>query len=348
MNFFLLLSLLVFVAIVSGVITNFIRYISIKKKLYDIPNDRSSHDTPKPKGGGLAIVLILLITIVGLFFNQQIDFDISISLLIGLGIVAAVGFVDDYKNLSVSIRALVYVFAAAFSIYSIGGINVLSINNYQIQLNFFGLFLAMLYVVWVTNLYNFMDGTDGFAAIQTICVCIFCGLLFYLTANTAFTILLLCLVASTIGFLYWNWSPAKIFMGDVGSCTIGFLFGLLSIYTEKQGIITISVWLILLSPFFGDATYTLLKRMANREEWYEAHNSHAYQKLYQLGISHSKLAFALLITNITIIWPFAYFAHLYKNLELTMLVSAYFIIGIIWLIAQNKHQEENQYPNENK
>jgi Fuc2NAc and GlcNAc transferase len=128
-------------------------------------------------------------------------------------------------------------------------------------------------------------------------------------------------------------------MGDVGSCTLGFLFGLLAIYTEKKGMIPIGVWIILLAPFIGDATFTLFKRIINREKWYEAHNSHAYQKLYQLGISHSKLATGLLITNIIVIWPFAYFAYSYKNIEFIMLISSYGILSIIWLIVQNKYKE---------
>ena len=340
MNLFILLSLLAAIAIVSSLITNFIRYVSIKNKLYDTPNDRSSHDIPIPKGGGLSIVLILLIAIGFLFFNHQIDSDISMSLLIGLSLVAVVGFIDDYKNLPVSIRALAYVLVAVLSIYLIGGVSALSINNYQLQLNEFGYLLAVLFVVWITNLYNFMDGTDGFAAIQTICVGLFCGVLLYLSANTSYAILLFCLVASTIGFLYWNWSPAKIFMGDVGSCTIGFLFGLLCVYTGKAEMLSISVWLILLAPFIGDATFTLFKRIINKEKWYKAHNSHAYQRLYQSDLTHSQLAIGLLGTNILIIWPFAYFAYSYKNLELVMLISSYCIIGIIWLLVQNKAQKK--------
>jgi Fuc2NAc and GlcNAc transferase len=271
-----------------------------------------------------------------LFFNHEIDSDISKSLLIGLSLVAIVGFIDDYKNLPISVRAVAYVLAAVCSVHLIGGVSALSINNYQLQLNEFGCFLAVLFIVWITNLYNFMDGTDGLASIQTICVALFCGVLLYLSVNISYAILLFCLVASTIGFLYWNWSPAKIFMGDVGSCTIGFLFALLSLYTEKLGILSLSVWLILLAPFIGDATFTLFKRIVNKEKWYKAHNSHAYQRLYQSGFSHSQLAKGLLGTNITIVWPLAYFAYLYKNLELVSLLSSYCIIGIIWLVVQNK------------
>ena len=164
-------------------------------------------------------------------------------------------------------------------------------------------------------------------------------MLLYFSIQPSYAILLFCLAASTVGFLYWNWAPARIFMGDVGSCTIGFLFGLLSIYTVKIEIVAISVWLILLAPFICDATYTLLKRIANREKWYEAHNSHAYQKIYQMGVSHSKLAMGLLFMNLLVIWPIAYVAHTYNNLEFAMIILSYIVLGAIWLTVQVKYNK---------
>lgn len=327
--------------IVSSIITNLIRHLTVRMKLYDIPNDRSSHEVPTPRGGGVALVSILLISIGVLNYHEMIKADFSVSLLIGLSIIAVTGLIDDIKNLPVLIRAITYVFAAALSVFLIGGIPHLSINNYSFNLGYFGYILSVIYLVWLTNLFNFMDGTDGFAAIQTICVAIFCGLLLSLSGNTSLAIILFCLVSSTTGFLFWNWPPAKIFMGDVGSCTLGFLFGLFSIYTEKNEIVSISVWLIVLSPFIGDATFTLIKRMVNREKWYKAHNSHAYQKLYQLGVTHKQLAISLLIFNIAIIWPLAYVANTYSSFEFIMIISTYSLIACIWLVVQNRYQKLN-------
>ena len=337
MNFYLYLSLFIFLVFISSLVTGLIRRFSINNKLYDIPNMRSSHDIPKPKGGGVSIVIILLATIFVLTLLRMIDPSFSLSMLIGLSIVAVTGLIDDFRNLPILIRAILYVFASVLSIYLIGGMSYLSIDNYSINLGYISFALSIIFVVWLTNLYNFMDGTDGFAAIQTICVAIFCGSLLYSTADTSYVIILFCLASSTIGFLYWNWSPAKIFMGDVGSCTIGFLFGMLSIYMQKAEIMSISIWLILLAPFIGDSTFTLLKRMINREKWYKAHNSHAYQKLYKLGWSHSKLAIGLLILNILIIWPFAYIVFAYNNTELVMLILTYSIIYMIWFLVQYKY-----------
>jgi len=331
--------LFLLVGIISSLITYFIRWFTLKNNILDISNNRSSHDIPTPKGGGISIVTILFGTLIVLKSFNIIESPFFNSALIGLGIVAFIGIIDDFKSLPISIRAISYIIASTLSVYLIGGFSNLSINHYSFNFIHSGFILSVLFIVWLTNLYNFMDGTDGFAGIQTICVSIFSGLLLYFSIQPSYAILLFCLAASTVGFLYWNWAPARIFMGDVGSCTIGFLFGLLSIYTVKIEIVAISVWLILLAPFICDATYTLLKRIANREKWYEAHNSHAYQKIYQMGVSHSKLAMGLLFMNLLVIWPIAYVAHTYNNLEFAMIILSYIVLGAIWLTVQVKYNK---------
>ncbi len=337
-NVFVLCASLV---IITSIAVYFIRYILIKNKLYDIPNNRSSHVTPTPRGGGTVIVVTLLLSIGVLAFNKMIETDFSIGMLLGISLISATGLIDDIKSLPVLIRVIMYVSTAVLSLYLIGVISHISINNYSINLGYFAYFFSMLFLVWLTNLYNFMDGTDGFAATQTICVALFCGLLLFSSDNISLGIIFFCLASSTIGFLVFNWPPAKIFMGDVGSCTLGFFFGLFSIYTENNGIISIEVWLVLLSPFVGDATFTLLKRMINGEKWYEAHNSHAYQKLYRLGVSQSNLAISLLLINVLLIWPFAYFAHVYKNLEVIMIILSYSIVASVWLVIQSRYKKLN-------
>jgi len=315
----------------------FIREYSIKNKLFDIPNNRSSHTLPTPKSGGVAIVITMLITIMSLAFYDFIDINITLSMIIGLSIVAVTGLIDDLKNLSIKNRVVAYIVSVVISLYLIGGLNNISINNYNIHLSDAGYIVSLLFMFWIINLYNFMDGTDGFAAIQTISACLFICYLLFISDNAPFFTLVFCLLSSTIAFLYWNWSPAKIFMGDVGSCSIGFLFGVLAIYTEGQGMIPISVWLILLAPFIGDATFTLFKRILNREKWYKAHNSHAYQKFYQARVSHRQLAIGLLVINVLITWPCAYVANFNKNLEFAMILLSYSIIGGVWLMGQNNY-----------
>lgn len=328
--------------VISIISTAFIRKYSINNNLYDIPNERSSHRVPKPKGGGIPIVGLLIFTIVTLFFYNMINAEITLSMLIGLILVAVAGLIDDYKNLSVSIRVIIYLISALLSLYFIGGLESAFIGEYSYYFGGAGYCIGVLFLVWLTNLYNFMDGIDGFAGVQTICVSIFCCFMFFMSSQYSLLIIMLCLASSTFGFLYWNWEPAKIFMGDVGSCSIGFFFGLLSIYTQNEEILSIGVWLILLAPFIGDATFTLLMRILSNEEWYRAHNSHAYQKLYRLGLSHHRLSLNLLLLNVLLIWPLAYIASTYKNIELFMIVLSYISTAIIWVIAQSKYRNSIQ------
>ena len=353
MSLFNLILFFFITLIISTVITYFIRNFSIKNNLYDIPNERSSHSMPIPKGGGLSIIILLIITTSPLFYFQMISREIFLSIIIGMFIVSIIGLIDDYKNLPILIRLFGYTIGAIIALYFIGGVNSLFESNHNffkccdINISKFGgigPFLAVLFVLWLTNLYNFMDGTDGFAAIQTICVSLFCSFLFYSSDNYALVIIMLCMTSSTIGFLYWNWAPAKIFMGDVGSCSIGFFFGLITLYSAKEEIIPISIWLILLAPFIGDATFTLIKRIIKKEKWYEAHNSHAFQKLFQHGLSHRQLTFGLIITNLFVMWPLAILTQIYQNYDLYIVILAYILIWFIWYIAHFKYSQRDGSP----
>ncbi len=348
MNPFYLILLFFCILIASIGITNYIRHLAVKNDLFDIPNQRSSHNTPTPKGGGISIVVLLIITTAALFYFQMISREIMSSIIIGLLIISIIGLIDDYKNLPIHIRLIGYTFGAMMALYFIGGVSSLFENDHNffkccdINISSFGdigPFLAILYILWLTNLYNFMDGADGFAAMQTICVSLFCSFLFYFSGDYALVVVMLCLVSATSGFLYWNLAPAKIFMGDVGSCSIGFFFGLFSIYTAKEEIVPISIWLILLAPFIGDATFTLIKRMTNKEKWYEAHQSHAFQNLFRLGLSHGQLTLGLFLTNLLFMWPLAIFAQINQNYDLYIVLLAYILVWIIWFIAHFKNSQ---------
>ena len=206
------------------------------------------------------------------------------------------------------------------------------IGNISVEFGSIAYVVYAIYIFWVLNLFNFMDGTDGYVAVQTLTTSIFSCLMLIGMVNVHESILLLVIFSATLGFLVWNWAPAKIFMGDVGSCSLGFIFALFSIFTESHGYLSISIWLILLSPFIGDATLTLFKRVISGETWYQAHNGHAYQKLYQLGMSHKKIALGLLAMNTFFVLPIAYYAQLNSEIEIYFLIACYTIIGLIWVL----------------
>ena len=331
-------------AISSFLMSTFMTYklINLSKllNLIDTPNKRSSHKTPTSKGGGISIVLLTFATIIFLYFDKTIDTRFGISLILGSTIIAITGFLDDLYNLSVIRRIILYSLSIFISIIILVPETNLVIGNTKIEMSVFAYLVYAVYIFWLMNLFNFMDGTDGYAGIQTVSTAFFTWLVLSNTIETNEHLILLVILASTLGFLIWNWSPAKIFMGDVGSCTLGFIFALFSVYSSNQGHLSISVWLILLSPFIGDASFTLIKEILNGKKWYQAHNNHAYQKLYQIGFNHKVIAKGLLVINLICIWPLAYTAIELPDIELYVLLICYCFIAVIWSYIFHYHSKQ--------
>ena len=123
-------------------------------------------------------------------------------------------------------------------------------------------------------------------------------------------------------------------MGDVGSCLLGFTFGVLSIISEKGGEITFAIWLILLAVFIGDATLTLMMRLIKREKWYNAHRSHAYQRWVLMGASHKKIALSVSLINVVILWPMAYMAYIWSEYSYHIAFVSLFLISVLWGVIQ--------------
>lgn len=316
--------------IFSILVTGLIRQYSLRYSLIDIPNERSSHRFPTPRGGGISISFSILISIGLLYYLQLIPFDISIAFVGGGMIVSMIGWLDDHKDISITFRIIGYTMASIWSLYWIGGVESITLGEHVIVLNNVGATLVVLGLVWLTNLYNFMDGTDALAAVQAICTGIMSGILLLCSGQQGLAIFSFVIVTATTGFIFWNWPPAKIFMGDVGSCMIGFSFGLLAMVGENSGSLPMLVWFILLAVFICDATFTLLMRIFKREKWYSAHKSHAYQRYVQMGGSHKRLALSLLLINVMVLWPMAYIAFAWDEFSYYMVVASILLVFVLW------------------
>jgi Fuc2NAc and GlcNAc transferase len=168
-------------------------------------------------------------------------------------------------------------------------------------------------LIWLTNLFNFMDGIDGLAGTEAVCVSGFGAVLLLLNGFPSYARLSLALAAASLGFLVWNWPPAKIFMGDVGSGFLGFTLGVLALFSSKPGPELIWPWLILLAAFLVDATLTLLRRVFSHARWHEAHRSHAYQHAAQATGSHAKVTLAVAAINLGWLFPMAWAALRYPR-----------------------------------
>jgi len=320
---------LFFVFIFSVLVTGVVRKYSIKYSVIDIPNERSSHIYPTPRGGGLSILLSIIITLGMLYYLRLMPLDIILALSGGF-LVGIIGWLDDHRHMPIIWRALCYTSASIWAVYWIDVANIGFINEDIAWVPFIVSIFIVVGLVWVTNLYNFMDGTDGLAAIQAISTACFLGVIFLISKHKDLTIFCFAIASASAGFLCWNWPHAKIFMGDVGSCLLGFIFGTLALIGVKSGIFSISVWYILMSIFICDATLTLTLRIIKKERWYIAHRSHAYQRALQLGCTQLGLIWAVLIINMILIWPLAYITYRWENYSFLNVSIITIMLCIIW------------------
>jgi Fuc2NAc and GlcNAc transferase len=301
------IALLFFIALLTScALTWLLRHYALIASLLDIPNDRSSHSLPTPRGGGVAIVLVFLLGIILLFKFEYLP-TATLWAFLGAGAwVAVVGFIDDHQHIAARWRLLAHFIAAAWGIFWLGLAPLSLSATLSIELGLIGTILAAFYLVWLLNLYNFMDGIDGLASIEAITVCIGGVLLTLLGTGVSNQVyLLLLLIAAVAGFLVWNYPPAKIFMGDAGSGFLGLVLGLFSLQSAWQSGQFFWSWLILLGVFIVDASWTLAQRFLRSEKVYQAHRSHAYQYASRYYQSHKTVSLAVAAINIVWLLPIA-------------------------------------------
>jgi Fuc2NAc and GlcNAc transferase len=297
------------VFVVSTLLTGIIRRVALARGVLDVPNARSSHVLPTPRGGGLAIVVTVLFTIGFMYALGNVPPDLAAVLLIGGPCVALIGFIDDIRSVSASLRLAVHFAAFAGCVFCLGPLPPVDFGSTAVNLGIGGTIAAVVFLVWFLNVYNFMDGIDGIAGVEAISVMAFATLLlFRQRGEPSIDFALLAAAAAAAGFLIWNWPPARIFMGDAGSGFLGFFLGSIAWATIVRGRLSIWVWLILLGAFVVDATVTLLRRWSRGANLTEAHRSHAYQRLSRKYQSHLKVTLAVLLINAFWLDPLAYLA----------------------------------------
>jgi Fuc2NAc and GlcNAc transferase len=277
------------------------------RRLVDRPNSRSSHSTPTPRGGGLSMVVVTTCGAVILFAAGKLPLPLTGALVLGGLGVAAVGFWDDAHSAPIGIRMAVHFGAAVLAVYLLGSIPAIRAGSVVVELGAAGPVLTVLAIVWILNLFNFMDGIDGIAASEAAFVLLaFASLeLFVTRSSPAAVAVALIAGAASLGFLKWNWSPAAIFMGDVGSGYLGYVIAVLAIESFQSSAVNVYAWLILGGVFLVDATLTLCRRMLRREQVSQAHRTHAYQWLARRWGSHSRVTIAVIAINLIWLLPCA-------------------------------------------
>lgn len=322
--------------ITAWLITGMVRRYALNNSILDLPNARSSHSSPTPRGGGLAIAGIVLTGAAILAARGLIPVDLGIALVGGGSVVAGVGWIDDYRHVPAGIRALFHFLAACWSVFWLGGLPDLTVGVAVVPLGAGGAVLAIVGIVWLINLYNFMDGIDGIAGGEAVSVGLLSGGLLLMSGAVGLAMVSLLIAAASAGFLMWNWAPAKIFMGDVGSGLLGFLFGVLAISSENTGSLSLMVWILLLAVFVVDATLTLVRRVAHGEQWYAAHNSHAYQRLVLSGLSHPRVSGSVIGINLAL-GGLAVIAVKYSALAPLLTVLGCAVLASIYLAVERRN-----------
>ena len=282
-----------------------LRRYALAKNIIDVPNHRSSHIIPTPRGGGVAFIVAVLIAIPLMIYLGVVSLPFSLALM-GPGLfVAALGFFDDHGHVPAHFRLLGHFTASIFAVYCMGGMPAIAILGWNVPDGWLLSGVAVVYLVWILNLYNFMDGIDGLAAVEAICVCLGGALLYWLNGDYAVMGIPLIIAAAVAGFLWWNFPPARIFMGDAGSGFLGLVLGILSIQAASIKPQFFWCWLILLGVFIVDATTTLLRHLFHGIKLYEAHCDHAYQHAVRRFDSHYKVTCAILMINVFWLLPMA-------------------------------------------
>jgi Fuc2NAc and GlcNAc transferase len=286
----MLTILLIAILILSFTGTFFSREFAIKRNIIDIPNDRSSHTRPTPRGGGLAIIFAWYAGLVCLRILNLIEQNLFLSLACGI-VLAVISFLDDIYDIKPVIRILFQSLTAILGLTFIGGFKTFYVGDNIFEYTIVFSCIATVGIIWFINLYNFLDGIDGYASAEAIMV----ALGIYLISGSP---VLLVLIFAVFGFLIWNWPKAKIFMGDIGSTQLGYILIILGIYFNNNFQVNFAGWLILTSLFWFDGSLTLYLRWRNKEKLSQAHRKHYYQRIVQYGFSHKKTVIISIIINL--------------------------------------------------
>lgn len=298
--------LLIMVFVCSLITTGYVRRFALKSKVLDLPNQRSSHTVATPRGGGLAFVLCFSVFgLLSMWLSGM--FATSYAVFVGSCVmVAIIGWFDDKGHVASGYRLLIHFIAAVLIVLAIGHVERLILFAEPVHLGVMGFLLCIITLVWILNLYNFMDGINGIAGIEAVFLSAAMACLMYFQANAYWLVeVWLILGAAVAGFVVWNFPKAKIFMGDVGSGFLGIAIGGLILISAHHNAVFLWSGLILLGVFIVDSTFTLFRRALAGKKLYEAHSTHAYQHAARRCKSHVKVTLGVLIINVFWLLPIA-------------------------------------------
>ena len=277
------------VVLLSYFLTARMLAVLVARQMLDTPNERTLHKGSIPRGGGIVIVVLLIVAllVVAVQSGRYAAFG-GMAILVSAW--AGLSWRDDQHDLSPRLRLSFQLLFALASIAMFGYVTVIEYAPGQFySLSLWGALLTFLGIIWMANLYNFMDGMDGLASSQTIVAAITLAFWFWQVGDVQLALVCLVLASASYGFILWNWQPAKVFLGDVGSISIGAFFATLIIYANTRYAIPVLSLVALFGVFVFDASVTLLRRALHGEKVWLPHRSHYYQRLATLGFAHARI-----------------------------------------------------------
>jgi Fuc2NAc and GlcNAc transferase len=338
--------------VISIIINKFMLLYLNKKGVLDIPNERSSHKIPTPRGGGVGIVLGVVISAI-IFTLITGEYKLLWMVLISL-VIGAVGWIDDVKKgLHTGLRFLIQLLCSIAIIWIFNPIDKLPLPSpLHFHMYYYGIIVSVIWLIGITNIFNFLDGIDGYAGTQG-----FIGglILALITWGTPVSMIALLISAACAGFLIFNWHPAKIFMGDVGSSFLGFLFAAMPFYfRDAPGIdyrsqvffgTAIVLWFFLL-----DGTFTIFRRLFRGEKIWKAHKSHLYQRLVMTGMKHNEVVltvsfFYMILFSVMIFFAIQPHINIIRWTVLIIGIVLFFIYLAYTIIREKKLKEQEREKN---
>jgi len=299
------------------VIERLVLSVAVRRRWLVAPNDRSSHTVPTPGIGGIAVVVPVLAWAAWAASHGD---PLGVVVLGGGGVLATLGLADDLFTLSARLRLPVQLAAIAFALWWLPRPEGLTIEPMRVGSSWVITAVLTGGLLWLVNLYNFMDGIDGYAGTQCV---LFCGGVGALGAFTGVTLpsVLWVVAGASLGFLWFNWAPARIFLGDVGSGFLGFMLGLVALVLDASGTLPFVATMLLLTGFWFDATYTLCARMLTGQRFTAAHRSHLYQKL-AMRVGHASTTRCLIVYEVIWLFPFAWASVTFPEWQWACVVAA--------------------------
>jgi Fuc2NAc and GlcNAc transferase len=316
--------------VLSFVLTGVATWYARKRELLDHPGERHSHTRVTPRGGGAGLIASWLL-IPLMFFPQDLPAWWLGCIFPGALVLAVMGGWDDHVSLSVRLRLFVQLAVSVYLVWFAVSAGWMQGVGWMIA--------SALFVLWMINLYNFMDGSNGMAGLQGIFGSLVLAALFHHAGDMAFSWLAMLLGACCAGFLPWNLVNARVFMGDVGSLSLGFIFAAMLLYGAGTGAFSKPVALMVMLLFLTDASLTLLWRVIRGERWYNAHRQHLYQRMIGHGLTHGRVATVYQAINLILVLPGIVFAARFPALAWVIALALTLILILGWHLLLNRYEE---------